>query len=260
MSARRPTPVTLSLARFAEHGGLTGPHRDGWGIAFHDGLDVLRLREVEAAAESALVRFVEAHEPPSALVISHIRRATQGGHALGNTQPFVRELGGRAHVFAHNGDLHGPLPAAGRCRPVGDTDSERAFCALLARLEPLWASGEVPSLERRREVLLDFAARLRPMGPANFLYTDGDALFAHGHRRTQPGGEVAPPGLHLAVREPGSTGACPLVHVDCGPDQALVLFASVPLGGPCWEPLEAGELVAVRGGAVVYRSGPAPGP
>jgi predicted glutamine amidotransferase len=52
-----------------------------------------------------------------------------------NCQPFVRELGGRVHVFAHNGDLdigalRAKLPLGG-FRPVGDTDSEYAFCALL---------------------------------------------------------------------------------------------------------------------------------
>ena len=40
-------------------------------------------------------------------MISHIRKATQGGMNLENTQPFSREFGGCGHVFAHNGDLKG---------------------------------------------------------------------------------------------------------------------------------------------------------
>ena len=32
------------------------------------------------------------------------------------------------------------------------------------------------------------AADLRAIEPANFLYADGDALFAHGHKRLQGGG------------------------------------------------------------------------
>jgi glutamine amidotransferase len=55
---------------------------------------------------------------------------------LENTHPFTRELWGRYWTFAHNGQLTGykRLPT-GRHRPVGDTDSEHAFCWLLDRLE-----------------------------------------------------------------------------------------------------------------------------
>lgn len=103
-----------------------------------------------------------------------------------NTKPFARELGGRLHVFAHNGNLPGindsALLTTGPYRPVGQTDSELAFCALLARLNGLWTGDAPPSLDARASLLAAFAADLRPLGPANFLYADGDALFAHGNR------------------------------------------------------------------------------
>ena len=35
MSTRRPSTVTLSLEEFSRHGGLSGPHKDGWGIALY---------------------------------------------------------------------------------------------------------------------------------------------------------------------------------------------------------------------------------
>jgi len=64
---------------------------------------------------------------PTRLRFSHIRHATRGGVSLANTQPFVRELGGRTHVFAHNGDLPAiyrgdacsPPPGGGRAEPPG---------------------------------------------------------------------------------------------------------------------------------------------
>lgn len=47
----------------------------------------------------------------------------------------LRELANRAQVFAHNGNLvgirHAGSLAFDRYRPVGTTDSEPAFCALL---------------------------------------------------------------------------------------------------------------------------------
>ena len=45
--------------------------------------------------------------------------------------------------------------------PVGQTDSKRAFCALLARLSLLWDNAKVadpPSLQARMALLVGFAA------------------------------------------------------------------------------------------------------
>ncbi len=120
-------------------------------------------------------------------IVAHIRLATQGKPALSNTQPFQRELGGRAHVFAHNGDMPGIQDKcrlhSNRFKPVGDTDSEFAFCCLLEQLGDLWdrATEKEPSVESRLEVVADFAARLRPRGPFNFVYSDSDALYQCEH-------------------------------------------------------------------------------
>jgi len=54
-----------------------------------------------------------------------------------------------------------------------------------------------PAIDARQQVVAAFAPELHELGPANFLYTDGDALFAHGHKRTQEDGSVRPPGLHV---------------------------------------------------------------
>ena len=62
--SRIPTTVGFTLERLARRGGIEGPHRDGWGVAFYDGTDVFLLREPRAAAESDLVRYIEQHEPP----------------------------------------------------------------------------------------------------------------------------------------------------------------------------------------------------
>ena len=84
-----------------------GPHKDGWGIAWYDERDVRVVKETSPAAGSPCVRFIQDNPFVSPFVISHVRRATRGGIALRNCQPFVRELGGAWHSFAHNGDLAG---------------------------------------------------------------------------------------------------------------------------------------------------------
>jgi predicted glutamine amidotransferase len=238
MSSHLPTDVRASLEAFARHGGLEAPHKDGWGLAYYVEGDVRLVKEAEPASNSECVRFIHDHPFVSGVVMSHVRRATQGRMLMRNCQPFMRELGGRMHVFAHNGDLdlaalrrHMPLR---QFHPVGDTDSEWAFCALLDRMR-----APAP-LDERLGVLARFAAGLRALGQANFLYADGEALFLHSDRRSPGGGRPASaPGLHILRRR-------------CDPHQAVVLAASVPLTEEAgWRALHRGELLAVRDGGII---------
>ena len=167
----------------------------------------------------------------------------------------MRELGGAWHSFAHNGDLAGIERAAAlraaAFRPVGETDSERAFCALLERLRPLWLADGVPALGTRLAVIEAFAAELRGHGPANFLYCDGDALFAHADRPHQDDSTIRPPGLWRLARHCPAGGelAATGLHIEShAAGQDVVLFASVPLTGENWVPLARGEIVVARAG------------
>ena len=260
LSSLWPTTATFSLHAFAQRGGYTGRNVDGWGLAFHDGRDVRLFKEPEPAADSAWLAFVEERRVPSRLMLSHIRHATQGSVSLANSQPFARELGGRMHVFAHNGRLDGiETRCAGqweRFRPLGQTDSEVAFCILLERLSKLWLRGEVPPIEERLAVITHFAGDMRKLGPANFLYTDGDALFAHGHRRLQDGGCVNPPGLWLLRREcADDADAFTLAGITidkASPGQQITLIASVPLTDEAWVPLAEGQVVVTRNGVTPH--------
>lgn len=260
MSSRFPANVRFSLEAFARRGGLEGPHKDGWGIAYYADEDVRLVKEPHPASDSACVRFIQDHPFSAAIVLSHIRRATRGAVAMKNCQPFARELGGRMHVFVHNGDLdagalRSKLPLGG-FRPVGDTDSEYAFCALLERLRAPWLRGGVPALDERLGIVADFAAAIRPLGPANFLYSDGDALFIHGHKRFHGGGAGArPPGLHVLCRRCAAQGeAVDTEGLSLALDakQTVILAASVPLTEELgWRALAEGELVIAQRGRIV---------
>ena len=257
-STRTRANLCCSLAEFDRHGGESAPHGDGWGLARYLDRDVLLLKEAQPASRSVLARQVREQPLASRLVVSHVRRATQGGRGFMNCQPFVRELGGAVHVFAHNGHLDmSPLRdalATDGARPVGDTDSELAFCCLLADLRAAWRT-PLPPLDARLRIVSAFAARLRELGPANFIYADGDALFAHGHRRMHGAEGIRPPGLWMLELPEGITQACGTlagVRVEAaGPGACAVLFASVPLSDDKrWRALEEGELVVVRDGEV----------
>ncbi|NIA72541.1 class II glutamine amidotransferase [Pelagibius litoralis] len=255
MSSRQAATVNFSLEEFSRHGGLTGPHKDGWGIVFFEDDDVRIIKDTTPASTSPWVRFLEDHPLRSQIVISHIRKATLGELSLKNTQPFTRELGGRQHVFVHNGHIPGIQDPKsfelGFYRPLGTTDSETAFCVLLGRLQHLWlASDWPPTSAARVEVLRSFARDITSLGLANFIYSDGELLVAHGHRRRQEDGEFGPPGLHMLIREcPHSDRSFETTGLTVAPlDQRVALFASVPLTDEPWRPLAEGEVLAVKDG------------
>jgi predicted glutamine amidotransferase len=179
MNCNVPTDIVFSLTGFQLRGGRTDDHGDGWGIAFYEGKGCRVFLDPLAAADSPVAAFVRNYPIRSLNVIAHIRKATRGPVALENTHPFVRELWGRYWIFAHNGTLQDYQPRRGqRYRAVGSTDSEAAFCELLESL-----SERFPDTAPHREVLTaevrQWTARLREMGPFNFLLSDGEHLFAH---------------------------------------------------------------------------------
>ena len=263
MSARHATTVSLSLEEFSRHGGLTGPHKDGWGIGWYEDGDIRVIKESHASASSACARFIQTNPFSSSLVISHIRKATLGPVASRNCQPFVRELGGVWHCFAHNGELPGierdSRFRAVEFRPVGETDSEHAFCALMDRMRPLWSSSSPPSQGERKVLVSRFGAALRELGPANFLYCDGSTLFAHADRRRQSDGSISAPGLWRLARQcpaGGELSAEGLRIASEAGEQEVVLIASVPLSDEGWTPLAEGELLIARQGCVQRTSDP----
>ena len=256
MSSLHPTDVRVSITELAKHGAMEMPNHDGWGIAYYEGPDVRLIKEAGPAGNSAWVRFIESMNLRSRIVVGHIRHMTRGKREYRDTQPFVRELGGRMHTFAHNGDLGDAFAAAlsiGSFRPIGNTDSEHAFCALLALLDPLWRQpGNAPGLGERLALVNEFATTIRRLGPANFIYSDGEVVFAHGHMRQQQEGGALQPGLHYLTRlcvDPDAF-VTPAVSV-AGRSQAVTLLASVPLSNEPWATVEPGQVVVVKNGELL---------
>ena len=173
VSSSKPVQVKYSLHAFAEHGGLIHPNKSGWGIAYHEGRDALLIKEPKPDSDSPVVRFIESRPVATTCTIAHVRYATAGGPSYANTHPFMRELGGQMHVFAHNGSLADVRDKvrlrSDRFRPVGETDSEYAFCVLLERLVPLWrdAAGPPAAATSRwpsAELATPYQGRLEPTG------------------------------------------------------------------------------------------------
>jgi len=176
MNCNTPTDVVFSFTGFAERGGRTDHHADGWGIAFFEGLGLRHFVDHQPACASPVAELIRRYPIKSKNVISHIRKATQGVVALENCHPF--ELCGRYWVFAHNGDLKdfNPRLHAG-FRPVGSTDSERAFCWIMQEMAKSHAG--VPSIDELTITLRELAAKIARHGTFNFMLSNGLALWAH---------------------------------------------------------------------------------
>ena len=245
MNCNTPTDVTFSFAGFAQRGGRTDHHADGWGIAFFEGRGVRLFVEPGAAAESPVAELIRRYPIKSRHVISHIRKATVGEVMLQNCHPFVRELWGRYWVFAHNGDLKDYAPRLhGHFRPVGDTDSEQAFCWLMQELAKAHAS--VPPVDELTRTLRELVPRVAAHGTFNFLLSNGEALWAHAstklcyivRQHTFASARLADEDLSVNFAE----------HTT--PDDRVAVVATTPLTrDEQWTHFEPGELKVFVDGA-----------
>jgi predicted glutamine amidotransferase len=178
MNANTPTDVTFSFSGFAQRGGATDHHSDGWGIAFYEGQGVRHFVDHQSASTSPVAQLIRRYPIRSQNVIAHIRKATQGEVRLENCHPFVRELWGHYWVFAHNGHLVNFSPRLhGSFKPVGQTDSERAFCWLMQELAKSHAS--LPSVAELSLSLREWLPQIARFGPFNCLLSNGQALWAY---------------------------------------------------------------------------------
>ena len=239
MNCNVPTDIVFSFTGFAHRGGRTDTHHDGWGIAFFEGAGVRHFVDHQAAVASPIAELIKRYPIKSLNVIAHIRKATQGEVALENCHPFVREMWGRYWVFAHNGDLKEFDPVLdGPFRPVGNTDSERAFCFLLQQLRDRFGD-HPPGLPALRAAIGDLVAVIARHCTFNMMLSDGTAMFAHCSTK-----------LCYIVRRYPFTAACLAdeeLSVDFSqvttPDDRVAIIVTTPLTtNEQWTEFAPGEL------------------
>jgi transglutaminase-like putative cysteine protease/predicted glutamine amidotransferase len=191
----------------------------------------------------------------SSLFVLHVRTATWGPNTDANTQPFARSWGGRDWMIGHAGSLVSVLeePIDPRFEPVGATDTERVFCALLGRIASQgWRSLAEVDLGRLHHWLLD----LNAYGSLDLILSDGHHVVAYADQHGRAS-------LHVAQVLP------PYAESTLGDDDVLidltkrgsrprkgVVVSSSPLRGegtsaPSWRKMAPGELLLVCQGSVV---------
>lgn len=177
MSANTPTDLCFSFTGLTRRGGETGPHKDGWGVAFYEGKGVRAFHESGASANSRIAEVVQTHPIKSEVAICHIRQANVGSVCLANTHPFMRELWGRYWTFAHNGQLTGFTASPGFYEPVGGTDSEALFCDILNHLRS--ECDRHAPVEEVVGALVRLSSGYSRQGIFNLLLSNGDWLFTY---------------------------------------------------------------------------------
>ena len=244
MSANHPTDVNQSLDLLRPRGGEIGLHADGWGVAFYEGRAARIFKEPIPASKSRCLAFITEYDYQSTLAIAHIRKANPAniGRASANTHPFDRELNGRSWVFAHNGKLPGlrdnPDFAVSRFQPLGETDSERAFCLLLDTIADRHKTdGAARSASEIIQTIRPLVEKLAALGEFNFILSDGENLIVHTHTN-----------LYSLTRT-CRVASCQL---------EVVLLATSPLTDEPWVPLSPGSMhVYAKGREVTLTARPA---
>lgn len=282
MNCAKPTDFTFSFTGFAKRGGDTDIHQDGWGLVFYEGCGIRAFHDSLPASKSPISHLVSNYPCKTLNMISHIRYATSGACLLENVHPFQREIWGIPFVFAHNGDVPnysfsrenfpsiGPTGADSKSCiiyyiPVGTTDSEAMFCAILNSLRN--AFDTPPPLSTLYTYLQTLANDiLQSHTPDecvifNFLLSCGEHfLYAFSWPGSRPGSSVWN-GLHYIIREypfhTASLNDCDVAvdfsEVTTEEDRVAVVATAPLTKDEAWNEFQPGELLLFHEG-IPYHS------
>ena len=232
MNCRTPTDFSFSFRGFCRRGGETDIHSDGWGLCYWQNKGVRQFHDDQPASQSQLADFLVDYPIQTLNMMAHIRYATHGSVDLANVHPFVREWAGIQWAFAHNGHVplfikedtndgdqndnsnkekNTRLPKLGDpnqsqvYHPVGTTDSEACFCAILNALRWKYKTtmASLPELYQTLQVLCQEIVDHDPEGTIlNFLMACGEhVLWIYSWPGRRPGSQTWN-GLHYTIREP----------------------------------------------------------
>lgn len=277
MNCATPTDFNFSFRGFKCRGGNTDIHAHGWGLAIYEGRGVRSFHDPLPCARSPLADMVSNYPIKTLNMMAHIRYATQGAVSLENVHPFQREMWGIQWTFAHNGEVpkftHNPqecnaqdtakIPMLGQCteatfHPVGDTDSEAVFCAMLNALRAEFTT--LPTLPVLYEAIQKLCGEIvrgdEEETIFNFLLGCGQfTMFAFSWPGSREGSTVWN-GLHYLVRYPPFRTA-ELKDVDYSVDfnetndetDRVAIIATKPLTtNENWKEFERGQLLMFDNG------------
>ena len=222
-SFSKPVNLKDQLKAFYAH-SVRHPH--GWGICYEDNGRHI-YKEPLRACDSTFLQSILDSLPPQQQMLAHIRFATVGEIRPQNCHPFTgTDDSGREWTLAHNGTVFtGKFNYQYYKKQSGDTDSERLFLAFLDDMNEHLRKGILPERERFQAVS-DFIARTAPRNKLNLIIYDGDLLYVHKNLQNTLYYKRTPLGI---------------------------LFSTQPLDPLDWNPFPVAQVIAYRGGKMLYR-------
>lgn len=260
MNSKNPAEIGFSFKGFRARGGLTDDHTDGFGIAYFEPTGLRLYCDNHSAMESFVAEMVSQTRIKAANTIVHLRKSDD--KLLCNAHPFSREIWGESWVFSHNGKMtiqevenDDPINqgAPRHYLPVGDTDSEIAFCYLLNQLKDRFETK--PDEQTLFNFLKDQCRFLAQYGLFNCLLSNGDWLLAYANT------------LLFHVTRQAPFGKATLIDVDAtmdfsmvnNEDDVITIIATTPLtDNEDWQQLAVNECVIFKDGEITYQDIPKP--
>jgi len=280
MNCAKKTDFCFSFSGFRLRGGKSDKHSDGWGLSIYEGRGLRTFTDTLPAAESPLAEMVSKYPIKTLNMMGHIRYATQGHKGdLANVHPFQRELWGIQFCFCHNGDVskfstsveQSKHPMLGNTKeedriyhPVGDTDSESIFCAILNALRKEYDSP--PNLPDLYSSVQKFAKEIiageEDTAILNFLLGCGEyTLLSYSWPGSRPGSTVWN-GLYYTIRKPPFVQAelvdmeykVDFSQVTTESDRVAVITTKPLTTNESWVEMKRGELLMFDKGLPYFQA------
>lgn len=237
----------------------SGSHSFGWGLGWYPGNQSSAMVIKDPAARATQVftdSLTEWSNFRSHIFFSKIRGA-QSGYDQPETQPFSRSFAGADWLFMHNGDLDkNELTKVyqGDSRllePIGTTDSELAFCNLLARME---ANGARYLSDVNPVEILSWFQRFDQFGSSDMYLSDGQTVCCFQ-------GTQSPKPLHYSRLLPPnnlqslSSSAVNIV-VDSPHDtfRTALVVTSAQFSNGNWTQMQPGQMIMANRGKIIWDS------
>lgn len=257
LSFNVPITAKISLNVFQQRGRI---NPDGWGLAYYHDNRVQVIKEAESASNSTLFDFMERYTH-SQTIIAHVRRSTRGIPSYLNTHPFYRRwrtaTSDSEFAFAHNGTLTQLEKLQTLLfAPLGETDSELAFCYLLDVLSkreiPNWSESDFKIIENTLREINDGSNTL------NCIFSDGSYLFCYSDENDHNNGlrftrQIAPFGSIELVSHDDRLGSVELrSELSSALNQSGYLISTRILTQGEWTEFNNGELIVFKRGQIIY--------
>ncbi len=240
---------------------VSGDHSHGWGFGWYpdDDSSAMVTKDPAARGEQVFIDTItDWSNFRSTTFFCKVRGASKG-YSYTETQPFCRSFAGRDWLFMHNGDLdksavealHGKYKRL--LEPLGNTDSELAFCNLLSLMQE-GDGRRIANIEA--QTIHSWFQRFDSLGSADMYLSDGDSIVCfHGSQ--------SPKNLYYSRIQPPnnqeiyqSEAAQITLNDPRDTYRTAMIVSSSPFATGEWIQMQPGQMLIIRRGAIVWDSAP----